>query len=62
MHITERLALVRERHQHTRHNHCADCDETEQQLEAIQAELAEILARLPAQPDTTPAHITLTAS
>lgn len=39
---------------------CEECEEAEEQLRLIRAQLDEILSRLP-EPDTTPASITLTA-
>lgn len=49
---------------HSRHR-CADpcdhCHETERLLRMLQQEVSELLRRVPA-PDTTPTHISVTAS
>ncbi len=62
MHITERLQALRTHCQHHEFEDCGHCERIEEHLDAIQAEVEELLRRIPAQPDTTPAHITLTAS
>lgn len=56
MRLDERFAALR---LHARHRYYeCGCDEVEQHLDAIQAEIAELLARIP---DRVPASITVTA-
>lgn len=68
MNITERLNALRHLNRHSCDEHerpnrgCCAAGEIEEHLDAIQAEVEELLKRIPAQPDTVPAHITLTAS
>lgn len=67
MEIIERLNALREHCHHAYYNDCDACRgdidgrRIEEHLDAIQAEIEQLLARVPA-PDATPAHITLTAS
>lgn len=60
MNLNDRLEAIR--HELGRHReHCDGLGEIEDHLDQMQAEIEQILARLP-RPDHTPAHITLTAS
>lgn len=64
MHITERFIALRMHLGHAGCNDCGECEHcerVEEHLDVIHAEIEELLARVPAR-DTTPAHITLTAS
>ena len=62
--LPDRLDRIRRYLGHHRcTDECAACEQVEQELDLIQAEILEILDRLPPPAaDTTPARITLTAS
>lgn len=67
MTITERLNALRDTYQRTHRHHghnyrCDCCEALEEHLDTIQTELEQLLARVPAPTDTTPAHIGLTAT
>lgn len=56
MNIDERLVVIRE---HVRRRHQCDFAELEAHLDQLQAEVAELLRRVPA-PDATPVRVVVT--